>query len=701
MKLVIVESPSKTKTIQKYLGPDFKVMASVGHICDLPKNSLGIDINNNFEPQYVITDSQKNKIINELKSAVKKSELVYLATDPDREGEAISWHIANALGLKEQKNRIEFNEITYKAVHNAISNPREINMNLVDAQQARRVIDRLVGYKISPVLSSKIKTGLSGGRVQSSALKMLVDREREISIFRPQEYWNITAVHTLDNGKDIKSLLSEKNGKKIKIQDKEQADEILSKLNTSNWKVDSVKKTKTVARPQAPFTTSTMQQDASQKLGFSAPMVMQIAQSLYEGVEIPGEGHTALITYIRTDSVRISLDMQKSAKDFIINNYGIEFVPSKPNFYSTKAKNAQDAHEAIRPISLERTPESLKGLIPQNKFKLYKLIYERFLASQMAEAIYDTTTVSISAFRDNEDTYTFRLFGKTLDKKGYTAVYDVYKAEDEDDIATADFPSLEEGKILRLNNLLSEQKFTKPLPRYTEASLIKSMEENGIGRPSTYASVMSVLLKRAYVTKEKKVLVPTILGTRVTEYLEQFFPSIVDLKFTATMEESLDTVENGASWKGIIKDFYPSFAKDIDYAQKSSSKVQMPVEESDVQCDKCGAMMVVKDGKYGKFLACPNYPKCKNIKNIVEAVAKCPLCGGEVIIRHTKAGKIFYGCNNYPECKFMSWDLPAPILCPDCESIMKVVKTGGITQYVCTNRKCNKTIEANFGEDED
>jgi DNA topoisomerase-1 len=701
MKLVIVESPSKTKTIQKYLGPDYKVMASVGHICDLPKNSLGIDINNNFEPQYVITDSQKNKIINELKSAVKKSEFVYLATDPDREGEAISWHIANALDLKNQKNRIEFNEITYKAVHNAISSPREINMDLVDAQQARRVIDRLVGYKISPVLSSKIKTGLSGGRVQSSALKMLVDREREISIFKPQEYWNITAVHTLDNGKEIKSILSDKNGKKFKIQNKEQADEILLELNNSKWVVDSVKKSKTVSRPQAPFTTSTMQQDASQKLGISAPMVMQIAQSLYEGVEIPGEGHTALVSYIRTDSVRISSDMQKSAKDFIETNYGFDFVPSKPNYYSTKAKNAQDAHEAIRPISLERTPESLKGLIPQNKYKLYKLIYERFLASQMSEAIYDTTTVNISAITEKGDNFIFKLFGKTLEKKGYTVVYDIFKTEDEEDIATSDLPLLEERKILRLNKLLSEQKFTKPLPRYSEASLIKSMEENGIGRPSTYASVMSVLIKRAYVSKEKKALVPTILGTRVTEYLEQFFPSIVDLKFTATMEESLDTVENGANWKGILKDFYPAFAKDIEHAQKSSSKIQMPVEESDVQCEKCGAMMVVKEGKYGKFLACPNYPKCKNIKNIVESVGKCPSCGGEIIVRHTKAGKIFYGCNNYPECKFMSWDLPAPFLCPDCESIMKVVKSGGITQYVCTNRKCNKTVDANFGEDED
>lgn len=701
MKLVIVESPSKTKTIQKYLGSEYKVMASVGHICDLPKNSLGIDINNHFEPQYVVTDAKKNKIINDLKAAVKKSEMVYLATDPDREGEAISWHISNTLDLKNQKNRIEFNEITYKAVINAINNPREINMNLVDAQQARRVIDRLVGYKISPVLSSKIKSGLSGGRVQSSALKMVVDREREVLAFNPQEYWNLSALLKISAKQEFKALINDKNGKKIKLQNKVEVDNVLGDLNDSSWVVDSVKTTPSIVKPQAPFTTSTLQQDASIKLGFSAPFVMQIAQSLYEGVDLPGEGHTALVTYIRTDSVRVSTDMQKDARKYIFENYGDEYVPDKPNFYFNKSKNFQDAHEAIRPVSLDRTPESVKGLIPQNKYKLYKLIYERFLASQMTPAIYDATSVIVGARTKNKDLYSFKAFGKVLLKKGYTAIYDLDKSDEEEEVVTSNLPLLEIGDVLQLNSLIPEQKFTKPLPRYTEAALIKSMEENGIGRPSTYATVMSVLLKRAYVVKEKKSLVPTLLGTRVTEYMEQFFQNIVDLKFTANMEESLDTVENGASWKGIIEEFYPNFSKDVDHAQKTSSKMHIPAEESDVVCEKCGAMMVFKDGKYGKFLACPNYPKCKNIKNITEVVSKCPICTGDVIKRHTKAGKIFYGCSNYPSCKFMSWDLPAPILCADCNSTMKIVKTGSNTQYVCTNRKCNKVIEVGSGEDED
>ncbi len=702
MKLVIVESPSKTKTIQKYLGPDFKVMASVGHICDLPKNTLGIDVNNHFEPLYVVSDPQKNKIINDLKAAVKKSEMVFLATDPDREGEAISWHISNALNLEAQKNRIEFNEITYKAVHKAIENPRSLNMNLVDAQQARRVIDRLVGYKVSPVLSSKIKTGLSGGRVQSSALKMVVDREREILAFNPQEYWTVTAVVSVKDKQEVKALLSEKNKKKIKLINKEDTDLVLKDLNTANWYVDSIKKSPSISKPQAPFTTSTLQQDASLKLGYSAPLVMQIAQSLYEGVELPDEGHTALITYIRTDSVRISSEMQRAASDFIKLHYGNDFVPLKPNFYITKAKNAQDAHEAIRPVSLEMTPESLKGKIALNKYKLYKLIYERFLASQMTEAVYDTSTVSIGATTNAKDTYIFKAFGKTLVKKGFTIIYDLYKNEDEEDITADNMPVFEEGKALNVNKVIPEQKFTKPLPRYSEASLIKGMEENGIGRPSTYATVMSVLVKREYVVKEKKSLTPTVLGTRVTEYMEQFFPDIVDLKFTANMEESLDTVENGTKWQTIIEGFYPKFAGDVEYAQKASSKVILPVEESDVICDKCGAKMVVKEGRYGKFLACPNYPKCKNIKNLSEIVSVCPSCSGNVIKRHTKTGKLFYGCDNYPKCKFMSWDLPAPILCPKCSSVMKIVKTNGNTQYACTSNTCNNLIDVvGTGDDED
>jgi DNA topoisomerase-1 len=692
MKLVIVESPSKAKTIQKYLGAEYKVMASGGHICDLPEKTLGVDVENNFKPEYVINQTKK-ELIKKLKQSVKESESVYLATDPDREGEAISWHLANTLGLPDNENRIEFNEISNRAVAEAIKKPRRINRNLVDAQQARRVLDRLVGYKISPILSRKIKSGLSGGRVQSAALKMIVDKEREIRAFVPEEYWNIHAnlLKTGTRSPAIKALLSDKNGKKLKVSSEAEAKAILAELDNASWKVENVKRGTSRSRPQAPFMTSTLQQDGSQKLGLTAPQVMQIAQQLYEGIETEGEGHTAYVTYIRTDSVRVAKEMQCAALEFIKEKYGAQYAPEKPNIYATKSQNTQDAHECIRPISLERTPESVRDKLPKNHYKLYKLIYDRFIASQMTDAEYNTLNVRIEASCGNETAYGFRLGGKTVTFKGFTIVYEADKTSEEDELG-GNLPDLQEGDSMTLKEIKTEQKFTKPPTRFTDATLVKAMEENGIGRPSTYASVISVLAKREYTVKEQKFIKPTNLGETVTEFMETFFDKIVDIKFTADMEKDLDEIEGGVQWQKIIADFYPEFMHYILKAASNEKKLSVAEEVSDVKCEKCGANMVVKDGRYGKFLACPNYPRCKNIKSIIEPVGKCPVCGGSVTKCHSKTGKIFYGCSNYPNCKFMSWEIPAPILCPKCNSTMRVVETGGKKQYLCTNRACKHAI---------
>lgn len=698
MKLVIVESPSKAKTIQKYLGQGYRVMASGGHICDLPPKTLGIDIADRFKPEYVVTDAKKKELIKRLRKEVKDSDFTYLATDPDREGEAISWHLANHLGLNGLKNRIEFNEITSKAVRSAIEAPRAINMNLVDAQQARRVLDRLVGYKVSPILSRKIKSGLSGGRVQSAALKMIVDREREINAFVPQEYWNVTAHLTKAGERSpvFKAMLSDHAGSKVKLTCEDEVKKLLSALEGASWKVDKVKRGVSRSRPAAPFTTSTLQQDGSQKLGLSAPQIMQIAQQLYEGVDIPGEGQTALVTYIRTDSVRISADMQALTLDFIRKKFGDEYAPQKPNYYATKAQNVQDAHEAIRPVNLMRSPESLQDKLPRNHYRLYKLIYDRYLASQMTDAVYNTMTVRVEADTVSGDNYGFKASGKALVFKGYTAVYEVEKnSDDEENENSGNLPALEDGDKLNLRNIKTEQKFTKPLPRYSEATLIKAMEENGIGRPSTYATVISVLTKREYVTKEQKLFKPTQLGETVTEFMEQWFRNIVDIHFTADMESKLDKIEHGAEWQKIIEDFYPGFADEVARAAYNGTrKVVLPEDVSDVICEKCGERMIIKEGRYGKFLACPNYPACKNIKNFVEPVGKCPVCGGDITKRYSKTGKIFYGCANYPKCKFMSWEIPAPILCPKCGKTMRIVEDSDGKRYVCTDKTCNHTVFA-------
>ena len=696
-QLIIVESPSKAKTIQKYLGGDAAVLASKGHVCDLPQRTLGIDVEHGFKPQYVITPD-KEETIKKLSQAVKKYDKVYLATDPDREGEAISWHLKNTLGIEGDKVRIEFNEISPKAVRAAMQNPREIDMNLVDSQQARRVLDRLVGYKISPILSRKIKsgkkTGLSAGRVQSAALKMIVDRENEIRNFVPEEYWNIFAM-LLKPGAEankenlFKAAFNDIGGEKVKITNAADAEAITERMRRASYRVDEVKKGVSTTKPAPPFTTSTMQQEANHKLNMTAERSIRVAQQLYEGVNVGGEGLHALITYIRTDSVRVSPDFAAGALEFIKNNYGAEYAPSVPNSYKTSS-NAQDAHEAIRPISLERTPESLEGKLERDQFRLYKLIYERFLASQMKPAQYNTMRVHIAG-TDDKGVMGFTVHGRSVRFKGFTAVYSATadKEKEDADVELDTMPDLNEGQPLEFAEASAEQKFTKPPARYNDATLVKAMEENGIGRPSTYASIISVLAKREYTEKEQKFIKPTQLGEIVCDYMEKNFPDIMNLGFTARLEGALDKVADGGQhWEELIGAFYPRLQKFIDRAYHSGGGGKLPDEVSDVVCDKCGAKMVVKEGKYGKFLACPNYPECKNIKRIVEVVGKCPKCGGDVVKKTSRAGKVFYGCDNYPKCDFTCWDLPAPKLCPDCGGAMRVSGKGEKHTYVCMNKAC-------------
>ncbi len=693
-QLIIVESPHKAKTIQKYLGNEATVMASKGHVCDLPQRALGIDIENGFKPQYVVTPD-KEATIKQLSQAVGKYDKVYLATDPDREGEAISWHLKNTLGIKGDEVRIEFNEISPKAVRAAMAKPRAIDMALVDSQQARRVLDRLVGYKISPILSRKLRPGLSAGRVQSAALKMIVDREKEIRAFVPEEYWNINAILLKDGLKRVKSnlicaALQDSNGKKIKVSNADEAGMVTEFMRIANYSVDEVKKSVSTSKPAPPFTTSTMQQEANHKLNMTAERTSRVAQGLYEGVNIEGEGQHALITYIRTDSVRVSPDFQRIALAFIAEHFGREFAPRTPNVYKT-SDNAQDAHEAIRPIDLRRTPQSLEGKLDRDSYRLYKLIYERFLASQMTAAQYNTIRVHIAAKHDS-DTLGFVVKGRSVKFKGYTAVYSATSDNEgkEEEKALELMPDLNEGDRLSLEDVQSEQKFTTPPPRYNDASLVKALEENGIGRPSTYASIISVLAKREYTEKKQKAIAPTQLGEAVSEYMEHNFPDIMSLDFTARMEGALDKIaEGGQQWQALIASFYPRLQKFLERASHSTGGGgYLPDEESDVICDKCGARMVIKHGKYGPFLACPNYPKCKNIKHIVDVVGKCPKCGGDVAKRVSKAGKVFYGCTNWPKCDFISWDVPAPYFCPDCGSTMRVVKREEKTYYVCTNKGC-------------
>ncbi len=680
MKLVVIEGPGKRETLKKYLGSDYEVLATKGHIRDLPAKGFAVDINNNFEPHYEEMPDKKD-IIADLKKKASKAEKVYLATDPDREGEAISWHIAHILGMKpDEKCRIKYNEISKKAVNEAINHPEVIDQNMVDAQQARRILDRLVGYKLSPIICKAIKPNLSAGRVQSIALKLVVDREREIRDFKPEEYWTLTA-ELLKLKQSFKATLSHYNNKKIKPKNKEEIDKILADLNGLDYKVDNIKKSKTKSNPLPPFTTSTMQQDALNKLGMNLKKTSACAQNLYEGVEISGEGKIALITYIRTDSTRVSDDAMASARNFVVNKYGKDFIPEKPNIYVSK-KNAQDAHEAIRPISIERTPESVKSSLSPDNYKLYKLIYERFLASQMAPAIFDSVAVDVKA-----GDYIFHATGRTVDFEGYTIIYKAYTDDEKEE--NSKIPKLEVGEVLNLKELKPEQKFTKPPARYTEASLVKAMEEKGIGRPATYAPTITILATRGYTEKEGKSLKPTELGETVSDYLDKYFKGVINVKFTANMENRLDDIaEKGEKWQDVVGSFWNGFKNLLLSADKRSVGFKKPAVETDEICEKCGGKMVIREGKYGKFLGCSNFPTCRNIKSLEQEpkpVGVSPDCGKPVVPRKSKKGKIFYSCTGYPDCKFMSWDIPTEEKCPKCGKFL--YKKGN--NFKCSNPDCD------------
>ena len=651
-KLIIVESPAKANTIKKFLGGKTKVVASMGHIRDLPKSKLGVNIENNFEPEY-INIRGKGDLIKSLKKEAKSAKKVYLATDPDREGEAIAWHLAHILDIPEDsKSRVTFNEITKTAVQKAMKEPRKIDINLVNAQQARRVLDRIVGYKISPVLWKKVRKGLSAGRVQSVAVKLIVDRENEIENFTPEEYWNIIAsLKDIKTKKTFEAKLVSKNNKKLEIHNQAEVDDILNNIKNAKFIVKDVKKGERKRNPAPPFTTSTMQQEASRKLNFSLKKTMSVAQTLYEGVKIPEKGTVGLITYMRTDSTRISEEARKVAKEVIENAYGSEYYENR--YYKTKA-DAQDAHEAIRPTYIDIKPEEIKDSLTNDQYKLYRLIYNRFLASQMKSAIFDTLSVTIDA---NE--YNFKANGQTIKFKGFMTLYVEGTDEKEDEIGQ--IPLVEVNEELEKVKIDSKQSFTEPPPRYTEASLVKALEEKDIGRPSTYSPIITTILTRRYVEKESKQLVPTELGKVVNKLLTDNFSDIINVKFTAQIENEFDEIAEGKeNWKKMISEFYGPFEKEIEKVEKELEHVKLEEEVSDVPCEKCGRMMVIKYGRYGKFLACPGYPECKNVKPYVETIEEpCPKCGGKVQIRKTKNRRTFYICENNPEkCDYISWTKP-------------------------------------------
>lgn len=726
--LLIVESPAKAKTIRTILGSNYTVKASVGHVRDLPKSKLGIDIENNFEPSY-ITIRGKGDIIQELKKEAKKADNVFLATDPDREGEAISWHLAKILNLDENKEiRIEFHEITKDAIKNASKAPRKLNIDLVNAQQARRVLDRLVGYKISPLLWKKIKKGLSAGRVQSVALKLVIDREKEIMDFKPEEYWTLE----LEIKKSRKKFIAKyvgyfENDKliKVKINSQGEINKILESIDKEKITVAKIEKSKSYSKPGPPFTTSSLQQEANRKLNFTSKKTMMVAQQLYEGVKVKGEGNVGLVTYIRTDSFRLSDEAVENAKQFILSNFGEKYY--KYRVYNKAKKNeskVQDAHEAIRPTSLLRTPEKIKDSLTSDQYKLYSLIWKRAVACQMADAEYDVTKV---LFNNNDNI--FESNGKVLVFDGFRAVYGYADEKDE-----KMFPEVKINEVLDISKVIPEQHFTQPPARYTEASLIKDLEEKGIGRPSTYAPTITTITSRDYVVKEKGYLIPTDMGFLVTEMMEKYFPKIVNEKFTADLENHLDDVASGnINWRNVISNFYESFKKELDVAENEMKEIEIKDEVSDVKCDNCGAFMVIKSGRFGKFLACPNYPeckntkplngkeppeevnetcekcgskmlkrkgkfgeflacsnypKCKNTKPIIKTIdAPCPRCGKQIAIKFSKAGRRFYGCTGYPDCKYISWYEPTDKKCPECGEMM-VLKNN---KQTCINKKCKKS----------
>ncbi len=696
MNLVIIEGIGKIETVQKYLGKGYKVFATGGHVRDLPPKRLAVDIKNDFEPSYVIMDDKK-EVVKKLIDAAKSADRVLLATDPDREGEAISWHVATILDIPEDAPvRIEFNEISKTAVQNALEHPRAIDKNLVDAQQARRVLDRLVGYKVSPVLCKKIQSNLSAGRVQSVTLRLVVDREREIEKFQPDEYWNFSSVLKTASGEAIKAALVSRRGEKLKLSCEAEVNKVKDELVGKDYSVANVKKSVTHSHPYAPFITSTMQQDAMNKLNMNLRQTSLAAQTLYEGVEISGEGKVALITYIRTDSTRVSAQAIASAREYISGEYGEKYLPEKPNYYASK-KGAQDAHEAIRPISLERTPQSVKKYLNKNQYQLYDLIYKRFLASQMADATYNSVSVDITA-----GDYDFRVSGRTPVFDGFTKVYAAEKDKEKERGEAEKLPELAEGDPLDFVEYECEQKFTKPPARYTEASLVKAMEEKGIGRPATYTPTVSILFTRKYVVRDGRSIVPTELGKNVTDMLIKYFPGFMDIGFTAEMETRLDDIEEGGvRWQKLVEGFYGPFEANLKAAQADSFTLKAPDEQTDYVCEKCGAKMVVKTGRYGKFLACPNYPKCKNTKALDEngQIAEpkpqivsdvvCEKCGAKMVVKTGRYGK-FLACPNYPKCKNIvnleSNDAKESLPdCPKCGAPLKKVTTKRSTFYGCSN----------------
>lgn len=678
--LVIVESPAKAATIGKFLGNNYKIEASMGHVRDMPKSQMGIDFEHDFEPKY-ITIRGKGELLGKLRKDAKAADKVYLATDPDREGEAISWHLLHALNLGEEKpiSRITFNEITKTAVKKSITEARDIDMDLVDAQQARRVLDRVVGYTISDLLWKKVKKGLSGGRVQSVALRLICDREGEIREFIPEEYWTLGAKLKDADGKVFEAKFYGKGETKTELANEAETNEVLDGLKGKDFAVTDVKTGSRQKKPVAPFTTSTMQQEASKHLNMATQKTMMIAQQLYEGVNVKGEGTVGLVSYIRTDSFRISDEAYEAAVAFIKETYGDAFVNPERIVYKSKGKT-QDAHEAIRPTNVSRTPESIKDSLSKDQYRLYKLIWERFVASQMSPAVYDTLSVKLAA-----GDYTFRASGSRLRFAGFLEAYSKGEEEDEKVI-----PKLTHGDILQAEQLLPEQHFTQPPARYTDASLIKTLEEIGVGRPSTYAPTLTTIQARHYVTKEAKNLFPTELGEMVDEIMKTYFPDIVDIDFTANMEKRLDDVEMGKEeWKQIIRDFYPDFKKSVENAAEKLEKIEIKDEETDIVCEKCGRNMVIKYGRYGKFLACPGFPECQNAKPYFEeAGVNCPECGGKVLIKKTKRGRIYYGCeHNGDGCDFMSWNKPTGEKCPECGAFLEE-KGRKNPKIVCSNEKC-------------
>ncbi|WP_270913004.1 type I DNA topoisomerase [Allofournierella sp. CML151] len=690
-KLVIVESPAKAKTIRKYLGDGYEVTASMGHIRDLPASQLGIDVDHDYTPQY-INIKGKEKLIKELKSEAKKADQVFLATDPDREGEAISWHLAHLLGLNiEDANRVTFGEITKKGVTEGMAHPRAIDIDLFNAQQARRILDRLVGYKLSPFLWRKVRRGLSAGRVQSVAVRLIVDREKEIEDFKPEEYWNLDA--TLSPPSSQKKFTARfygtAAGKKMEVTNEAQAMGIVKDLEGADYTVTELKRGHRKKVPAPPFITSTLQQEASRRLGFTATRTMRAAQTLYEGVDIAGRGTMGLITYMRTDSLRVSDEAVAGAKEYITEAYGERYVcPTKRTYKSRSATAAQDAHEAIRPSVPSLTPDEAEKSISGDIAKLYRLIWSRFIASQMSDCEQDTVSAHITAAD-----YQFRASGYVVTFEGFTALYE--EATDEKEKKETALPPLEQGQTLKLRALTPEQKFTQPPARYTEATLIRSLEENGIGRPSTYAPIITTIIDRGYVEREQKKLKPTLLGRTINDLMMQEFPDIVDVTFSAGMEKNLDKVENGsADWRETIDAFYKGFAAALEKAEKDmeGKKIKVPDEETDEICEKCGRKMVIKTGRYGKFLACPGFPECTNTKRLVKDTGgKCPKCGGRMLLRKSAKGRVYYGCENYPNCDFMTWDEPVAQTCEKCGATL--FKKG--SRLYCAKEGCGFETQVN------